>query len=359
MFIFYNFVTNYIFMKKSLLLLLIAIGSVFTAPAKTFTLSFDSSKNVVINGRKVAGLNKSRRAESSGNIMAEEGRTWWYTSQYGVLSGTRPTYEFGIRIGAATELDGELWNKVELIKSAKRIATVNPNDYSDVRYTDWTIDNAAILLGFIKEDKGKVYTRYTDNWKNIDNPSIDRGINMWTDYSNTGDPTAINHIIYDFSGDDDIVVGSDGHFGYLNTVTQTNESYGNHTYTMYHFKNMSGRTNFPFVSEFTAIPEFGTIAKSNVSADQIFFAPFGPLASDGNPATVLRYVTDADNNILYECIGGLKAWDDNEILSTIDAITSEAPARWFNLQGVEITSPTAPGTYIKMVCGKAYKVMMR
>lgn len=346
-------------MKRPLLLLIIAIGSIIMVSAENFSSSFDLSKNVVINGRKVAGLNKSHKADGTRNVMAVEGRTWWYTSRYGVLSGTRPTYEFAIRIGATTELDGELWNTIELVKSAKRVATVNPKDYSDVQYTDWAIDNTATLLGFIKEENGKVYTRYTDDWKNIDNPAIERGINMWTDYSDNDDSTGTNHIIYDFSAEDDIVLGSDGHFGYFHTVAQTNESYDNHSYTLYHFKSMSSQTNFPFVAGFTAIPEFGTIAKSDVAADQIFFAPFGPLLADGNPATMLRYVTDADNNILYDCIGGLKAWDDNEILSITDATASYLPTRWYNLQGVEIQSPIAPGTYIKFEGGIAKKVFMQ
>lgn len=74
---------------------------------------------------------------------------------------------------------------------------------------------------------------------------------------------------------------------------------------------------------------------------------------------MLRYVTDGENNILYEALGGLKAWETDAFLSTSDLLAPEAATSWYNLQGVEISAPAAPGIYIRRQGSTATKVVIK
>lgn len=73
----------------------------------------------------------------------------------------------------------------------------------------------------------------------------------------------------------------------------------------------------------------------------------------------LRYVTDKDGEIIYERHGGMRLWDDMKSAVSIETAASETPVEWFNLQGLSIPRPSAPGIYIRKEGRNVSKVSIR
>lgn len=73
----------------------------------------------------------------------------------------------------------------------------------------------------------------------------------------------------------------------------------------------------------------------------------------------LTYVTEGeDNHVIFEAAGGEKLWE----MAGVESVVADPQAgavRWFNLQGVAISSPDAPGLYIRRTGSKSEKVLVR
>lgn len=85
----------------------------------------------------------------------------------------------------------------------------------------------------------------------------------------------------------------------------------------------------------------------------------------GMPATgsfgfpELTYVTEGDDNrVIFEAAGGSKLWEMAGVESVV-ADREPGAEQWFNLQGVAISQPHAPGLYIRRVGSKSEKIILR
>lgn len=77
--------------------------------------------------------------------------------------------------------------------------------------------------------------------------------------------------------------------------------------------------------------------------------PYGPISEQiHDPGfDVLRYVTDKDNNVIYENEGGLRLWDFMSGTTDIVQDLHEYPSHWTDLLGRAIDKPARPGLYIR------------
>ncbi|MDE7386586.1 MAG: hypothetical protein K2N28_05565, partial [Muribaculaceae bacterium] len=112
-----------------------------------------------------------------------------------------------------------------------------------------------------------------------------------------------------------------------------------------------------------SIPQFGWVSSDGMALSDLFFAPQGSNQSTNTlyeTNAKLRYVTDADNNILYEKLGGIKLWELTES-GVADAVVEgeSSDARWFTLDGRAIVAPNAAGIYIRQTEKGTNKVVIR
>lgn len=89
--------------------------------------------------------------------------------------------------------------------------------------------------------------------------------------------------------------------------------------------------------------------------------PFGGGYSDtiGFQNPELTYVTEGeDNHVIFEAAGGEKLWE----MAGVESVVADSQAgavQWFNMQGVAISQPDAPGLYIRRIASKSEKVLIR
>lgn len=345
-------------MKKVILVILLIVVSLIQTHASNYTFTFDYSKINVTNlgeGQNASSLityegldltNQISEMRHEGPSMVVEGRTWWYTAHTGAHGSDHSQYELGVQIGASEEIDGVTWNRLNIVKSAEQRHERIPDKINEWNVYDWTVSDSVRCFGHIREEDNRVFVLYDYHNDNICYAPIFNSIYEYCDR-----PEIEPLKIYDFNDADSIVT-----FGrYVSKFERTEaDSIVNSgfTYRVFNFVDKSDRFLIP---EFKAIPEIGVIVHGDICGD-MFCAPFAPTVCD-TPIT-LRYVTDPDGNVMYEGIGGLRAWDDNEFLSVSDILESEAPARWYNLQGIEVEAPTSPGVYIKLQGGRTAKVAL-
>ena len=89
--------------------------------------------------------------------------------------------------------------------------------------------------------------------------------------------------------------------------------------------------------------------------------PFGGGYSDtiGFQNPELAYVTEGeDNHVIFEAAGGEKLWEMAGVESVV-ADPQTGAVQWFNMQGVAISQPDAPGLYIRRIASKSEKVLIR
>lgn len=287
-------------------------------------------------------------------VMAVEGRTWWYTGFSGNCTGRQTTHEFGLRIGGKVNLDGETWNAIDLCVSADQTSESLDDHWGEYILHDWAIDTTPRTVAYIRETNGRVVTRI--NHAPAEYQPLERSFNGWRYSNSSGD--ASDNIIYDFNCDSDTVrLGPiDMPNRYIKTEVDSISS-ADKVFYIYEFARMDiDRPTSIHPDLFQASPLTGALPTPKLSGN-IFCAPFEPCAQDAPPA--LRYVTDGENNILYEALGGLKAWEPDAFLSTSDLLAPEAATSWHNLQGVEISAPAAPGIYIRRQGTTATKVIIK
>ena len=106
--------------------------------------------------------------------------------------------------------------------------------------------------------------------------------------------------------------------------------------------------------------------------NEVFFSPFTFTTDKMKPVVgdpgwgigprqpmLLRYVTDMDYNIIYEGIGGVKAWELEPSGVEDVAIDSHEAVEWYTIGGVKVSEPSAPGAYIRRSGSTAEKVIVR
>lgn len=273
--------------------------------------------------------------------LVEEGRTWWYEAHSAGSDCFKG--ECGIRIGAEEEFEGVKWHRLEAVKCMEYTKA----DDAWISYAE------PILLAHIREVDKKVSIRLERDTifaspMGMGQMVVSEFLPRFDDY----EPCEMQ--IYDFnaSQNDEFVYGSvDMNFTYKVSEIGSIENCG------YDYKT--------FNAEFIRSTEDRYSYKSDLQYMEIigqnelaFFLPIRDYIAAENSWTwpVLRYVTDSDGTIIFEGRGGLKLWETDGFENP--SISEDVP-RWYNLQGLEIATPTSPGIYIKIHNGRSEKVAVK
>ncbi len=278
------------------------------------------------------------KAESPSNKdFVVEGKTWWYTSDF--YSMEPKTTEYGITIGEETEIDGVKWNKFGV-------------SLSSTTYEDGvtTYDNTSYPIGYIRQDQDKIF--YKINWNGgfdpISNYSI--GNFCWNKeevevyyFGSAGDKFA-------FGGEDDQAMDY--------TIDEVSEI----TSCGYNYKLYKATSTSRNAWSMNFVESIGVGTPDNPYG--LFYMPFGgEIASNPRWSSAkLRYVTDPEQNIIYESVGGDRLWEkvaENNGVTDI-TVSNSAPSKFYNLQGVEVPAGTlSPGFYIKRTGSTAQKILVK
>ncbi|MDE6207621.1 MAG: hypothetical protein K2M55_07415 [Muribaculaceae bacterium] len=324
------------------------------------TLKLEAEEDV-INLEKFYA--KGRKTNDEG--MLTPGRTWWYNSP---VTGNWGQYEFGVRIGDEIEIEGHTWKKIEVIKQA----------FNGVYFgcDDWELHDDIQDTGYIRLDEdSNVIVRFTK--RNYAEGESRSDVIIALARENILEGRNMMGLTFDIAGGDEIVVYS------------LDESKTNFTFGMPNVERPYDETALDFTIksvgafdggvipetqlftceqsvadtrgvkfEYNYTDQFGVV--SDVHGYGLFFFPY-PDMCPSLPITlppVLRYVTDKDNNILYEAEGGLKLWEMEP--SAVEGVGVESPAaeaEYYDLQGRRLAEPAPHGVYIRRQGAKAEKIL--
>jgi hypothetical protein len=282
---------------------------------------------------------KARAKASSVKGFVVEGKTWWYTSDYGP-AGFDPlkTAEYGITIGEETEINGVKWNKFGVSLSSMRTDGVT------------TYDKTSYPIGYIRQDQNKIF--YKIDWSGRFDPIYNYCVGNFS-----WDKDEIEVFYFGSVGDKFSFGGEDSQaMDYTIDGVSEITSCG-YSYKLYKALGSSDRAwSFNFIESIG----IGTPDRPN----GLFFMPFGGEES-ANPRweyPQLRYVTDPEQNIIYESIGGDRLWEkaaENDGVTDI-TVSNSAPSKFYNLQGVEVPAGSlSPGVYIKRTGSTAKKILVK
>lgn len=290
--------------------------------------------------------------------MVVEGRTWWYTAEgypQRFHCDIYNSWEAGVSIGTEVELDGVKWHKIYVSHYRDEILRTDGAEFND--------DES--LVGYIREEGKKVYLLIVDpddqdEWS----AKWDRYSDLFGQYLNVYPYYMVEYeggevLIYDFNKCD-YVVGE-------TREVYTKDNYkctflsedviqnSGREYTLLNCKIPDGIQNR---SEFKIVEGIGII--ESPWSDLLFFYPFGydPYAVIQRHIA-LRYVTDKDNNIIFEQDGGTRLWDEMSGVYNVSATPNNSTTEWYNLQGVKANTPLVPGIYIQRNGQSTCKVIVK
>ena len=280
--------------------------------------------------------------QSASPVMVIPGRTWWYHAQR-LFNGPLPAnnYEFGMQISDETfDTNGANWYMLQITHSA-----IFDPDWNNPVY-----DDTVYPVCYIREENGRVYVwavprdEYHCGFEAVEEWINDSS--CWQQYFENQDQFPCEVAIYDFS--------TQGETATIGTQTEpitcyiigrrTIESHG-YIYeerTEHHDKGRFPNDDYVVIEGIGAYMGEGSVCQ------------LLPVPVPGNLMGIniirepqLRYVTDKDGEIIYERHGGMRLWDDMKSTVSIETPASETPVEWFNLQGLSIPRPSAPGIYIR------------
>ena len=361
-------------------------------------VTFNSKADVVLieNGKQIypkSSKKLSRANSTTPPPMVVEGRTWWYNAN----AEPYLVREVGFRIGTPVEIDGEEWYPVNRIRMASKQDKYEYEEEIPVLMNPdepWIIDESPRQMCYIRQDGATIHSKISyEQWSEDDFFSTVMFGPFKLLYEIMPiDPSSGYELIYDIYGPegseieyvcdrefinfDGIDCGTQKVIYRVSEVDEIDNSGFNYdSYTLM-FRGWEGSIkgatwckSIPQFGWITTVPvpgfDFGPFYETDfVGSSDIFFAPqwtFGGRNFDSfDLSPCLRYVTDADNNILYEHIGGLKLWELTESGVEDAWVESEsADVQWYTLDGLKITEPTSAGIYIRRQGSKTQKVVVR
>lgn len=328
-------------------------------------VTFASSAKVTLieNGRQVYPKSGKALAKARGDVhdpMVVEGRTWWYNAPVAGLKDQ----EFGFRIAAPTVIEGETWYPVQQIKYY--VSTPDSNTlYDDIS-----------TICHIRQEGSKIYTRLEFDSELGKHPLYEQFFGPCQHIENYDEVSIREFELYGNEGDEFIYTSDNdctcgyaaekGQIDFLKYKFEKSETITNsdRQYQRYVLSHVDHQCAYSFFPENTiySIPEFGyTDPKGYLS--ELFFTPLGTqlaarYPSQENPK--LRYVTDENNDIIYEAMGGFKLWEYDPAGVDVTELNFDAePEIWYTIDGCVIEAPNAPGLYIKRKGQYSEKVIIR
>lgn len=274
--------------------------------------------------------------------LVVEGRTWWYSNS----NAEGKTFEFGVSIGEQEESDGVLWNRVE----------VGLREYFGYRESPGLeFETEPLLVAHVREENQKVYARYSGSYTYFTGLGT-TCMGSQAQYL-VGDDDFIEGLVYDFSP-----AGTETYYGSkenawqaysiddITTGTSSGYEYNKYICSAEYSEDLYKRIIWPL--DFDYLEAIGYV-------NALFYSPFSFdifTAVGAFQQPTLRYVTDAEENVIYEAKGGKKLWVD---YAGVENIRVSEPESWFNLQGMPVEKPTSPGIYIRKKGNETVKVAIR
>lgn len=293
--------------------------------------------------------------------MVIKNRTWWYHLDRcdGTVPGMCGTWnsEFGIQIGDEVEIDGIMWHEMNVVKRG------------DGNYYHGMIveDEYPICISYIREEGDNVYA-LLDKTRLSAYPQLMQIMqhSRWAPYISDS-PEEVT--LYHFGNENDIYeMGAAAETAVCAIRSVTTEEFecfdfDNVTHTVERVRVdkpgfMDGYT------EFTVVEGVGAFSadKEHIS---LFFAPFTDNTYESEyEIPVLSYVTDGDYRhtsptVVFEGAGGWAQWEYLVSSPDIEVSDRQPSARWYSIDGVEVTEPLTPGVYVKIAGNSASKVVVR
>lgn len=295
--------------------------------------------------------------------MVVEGRTWWIHTD-GYLGWwdkvNYKDYEIGFTIGSEVKIDGEKWHKLYI--SHYRELTQHPDGVM------WNEDES--VIGYMREADKRVYVKL--NWEH-DLEHLLGSYAQYIPYYYINNFNEAPFQIYDFSSDDGHFFIGESDFIDDRTVSHLTCKYISHeviensglNYTKYHYNLISAYyedNNLMedyFFTKAEIVEGIGLTSSEDLLLECLFFLPFADNEFHSLSNLMLRYVTDKDNNIIYEHGGGTKLWDEMSGVHNVAMPSTGDNEMWYNLQGVRIQSPNVPGVYLLRSGGECRKVVIK
>ena len=295
--------------------------------------------------------------------MVVEGRTWWYWTNYVPLT----IQEFGFRIASPVEINDEIWYPVQQIKYAEQPTP----SFGDQPGDQWTVSDDVVTICYIRQDGDTVSTMLNPLTKLRDHQLFHQFFGPCQHlYGHLREPDFNPVLKFKLCGEpgEKFVYTSDDNYDNkdsLNITFGESEQITNsaHEYTQYELTYEWVKCTFSEIPDYKvySVPEFGYITDRFPSA--LFFAPLGSFFFNSIPFQenpVLRYVTDENNNILFESMSGFKLWEyDPAGVDDIAADECGALPLWYTIDGRSIESPSTPGLYIRRTGNKSEKVAIQ
>lgn len=289
--------------------------------------------------------------------FVEEGKTWWYCAGHTLtkeqISNMQDLdhghFEYGFSIGSKVTIDGKEWNKIYMKMRYTNVPNPDdPEDYNSIK----VYDEDAINCGYIREEDGKVYT-YEAGVGNGGFTYYEFGFApRWTYGSDVP--------IYDFSNNvQSFAFGTERNIVFnlenKNIIENHNNTFNDYTFTSEFLNNYNEDKTIHFVESVGVLP-FESVFFRN-----LFFMPLAEtLTKGGSGMHYLTYVTDAQNNIIFEDAGGRKLWEFYNGVEDILMDTDENEAiEWYNINGIKIPQPTESGIYIRRQGKSAQKILIK
>ena len=272
---------------------------------------------------------KSRALRAPAKKLAVKGRTWWYRGQRRVIENIQ---EWGIRIGDEVTINDEVWNKVDLClytdeykegenpvlhKDTQTIAYIKDDGHTVCAMHDYEQSLIAAMDSYLFYGNEKPFYLYT-----------------FGDVSETGiygldEPYEIKEI--------NEITNSGIKYRYFKAEIDSEQAFFLRPLTTYDYVEGIGHPEL-----FMLMPSGG--GDSNLIGFQ---------------EPELTYVTEGeDNHVIFEAAGGEKLWEMAGVESVV-ADPQTGAVQWFNMQGVAISQPDAPGLYIRRTASKSEKVLIR
>ena len=268
--------------------------------------------------------------------LAVEGRTWWYR---GLTNATLYNQEWGIRIGEEITIDNEIWNKVDLC--------LHTSEYKAGEIP--TYHTEPVTIAYIKDDGRTVCAVKNKEAELI--RAIEPYLLLSSDFS-------IPFYLYMFGDVSEKSIYGEGKWVNPYEIKEISEI-TNSGIKYRKFKaivppNYSGCHLLDREQGYEYIEGIG-------HPSYFMLMPYGggisAIGSFGYPE--LTYVTEGDDNhVIFEAAGGAKLWEMSGVESVV-ADPETGVEQWFNLQGVSISQPSAPGLYIRRIGSKTEKIVVR
>lgn len=295
--------------------------------------------------------------------LVVRGRTWWYT---GYQMGDN---EYGIRIGEPVEIDGVEWYKIEAVLHHKDVEGRQgwENPYVDFTYEWVEYQPDCATLGFIREEDKVVY--FLSN-KGAGNGSMSDftpgtypyGIPTWSVFKRTDNE---KYECYDFSKELGSFTlnykeeqGDMPNHKFRAVPVDPIQSHGN-TYKASLVVADENSVYADRCADVYVVQGIGIIppapedkiTEKPCLADCVFWAPYteGTTSMGSVSGCELRYVTDADNNIIFEHAGGQRLWETYaDYKNSVDEIAADCDRspQYFNIQGQAVREVIPGRLYI-------------